>query len=440
MTRPLAVLLGLSLLAPAPAAAAPFGEPSLLGVGGTSGCLRATGAPGELAHVTGSRVRFLQASQAGLTVGRSLMTGDDRGACPRVAAKPGGAGVLAFTESDEVSEVMPVRAHVREPGGDWGPVVEALPSEGAILLPPAVAVSERGDAIVAATFLESSSARLMVARRAPGGSFGPPQELARATVEDFFGTITAQAGMSAAGEAIVAWAVPRGQSTQLWATIAPPGAPFGAPQRIAEALDGSRFELAVAADGRALLAFASGKSPTVAERAPGAAFGAPQTLGGPADVFAYDPAVALRPDGGAVVAWTEFYGGPVVAAVRDRPGTFGALAPVPGAAPSLFDLFDPLLEGVLRFYLSNFGLDGAFDLLGGAGLQRRDHRRRPGTAELGHAGGRSRRRGRRAAVGNAPAVRRHGRDEDARGEAARRRFDHTRRARGWGRRRGLDRP
>ena len=186
----------------------------------------------------------------------------------------------------------------------------------------------------------------MVARRAPGGPFGAPQELARATVEDFFGTITAQAGMSAAGEAIVAWTVPRGQVARSC------GRRSRRRARRSARRSGSptrwmlrAFELAVAPDGRALIAFASGQSPAVAERAPGAAFGAPQTLSGAGGVFAYDPAVALRPDGGAMVAWTEFSGGPVVAAVRDRPGTFGALAPVPGAAPSLFDLFDPLLEG-----------------------------------------------------------------------------------------------
>jgi hypothetical protein len=369
--RLLPVLIGLPLLVPASVSAAPFGEPSLLGVGDTSGCLRATGAPGELARSIGTGVQFLQASPHGLTVGRSVETDDDSRSCPRVAAKPGGAGVLAYgQEGDEISELMPIRAHLREPGGDWGPAVEALrPEEGALALPPAVAVSERGDAIVAATFLKSvSSVRLSVTRREPGGTFGAPQELARVTIRDFFSVITAQAGMSASGEAIVAWAVRRGGTTQLWAAVAAPGAPFGTPRRVADRLGGARFDLAVGADGRALLAFVADGSPAVVERAPGEAFAAPQALSEPADVFAFDGAVALRPDGGAVVAWTEFYGGPVVAAVRDRPGAFGALALVPGTAPSLFDLFDPLLEGAFRYYISNFGLDIVDDVVGSTGL------------------------------------------------------------------------
>jgi hypothetical protein len=370
MRAPLTALAFLLAL-PATAAAAPFGEPSLLPVDDVAGCVVATGAPGELARAAGSGVQLLQASPAGLTVGPTLATDDDDShGCPLVAAKPGGAAVLSLSAGEVLEDAAPVRARLREPGGAWGPAVEALPGEpGTTALPPAVAVSEQGHALVASILsTSSSSGRLVVTRREPRGGFGAPQQLARATARDTFGLISAEAGMSAAGEAIVAWTAKRGETMDLWAAVARPGAPFGAPQRVADALDSARFDLAVAPDGRAMLAFASGRSPATAERAPAEGFGAPQVLTGAPESFAYDPAVALRSDGGAVVAWTGLYGGPAVAAVRDRPGAFGALVRVPGTEPSPFDLVDPLFESVFRFYISAFGLE-AFDVVGGFRLE-----------------------------------------------------------------------
>ena len=111
MLRVLMVLSGLALLAPAAAPAAPFGEPARSCPSATpQTCLRATGAPGELARSVGQRVQFLQATTAGLTIGRSLPVQNARESCPRVAARPGGAGVLGFAVGDEGA---PEPTHVR---------------------------------------------------------------------------------------------------------------------------------------------------------------------------------------------------------------------------------------------------------------------------------------------------------------------------------------
>ena len=114
-----------------------------------------------------------------------------------------------------------------------------------------------------------------------------------------------RAGMSASGEAVVAWSFqPRGGAPrELWAAVAAPGAAFGAPVRIGAPRGGSPFELAVGGGGHALLAFASGDDLLVAERAPGADFGAATRVGEAKDRFAVFPAAAVRADGGAVVAW-----------------------------------------------------------------------------------------------------------------------------------------
>ncbi len=354
MRAALAALAAL-LAMPVSAAAAPFGEPALHPVGDTSGCMRSTGAPGELARSVGQRVQFLQATTAGLTIGRSLPVQNARESCPRVAARPGGAGVLGFVAGDEgAPEPTRVRVHLRDPGGDWGSAVDAFPLErDSFATQPAVAVSERGDALVATTVMAATEVRLIVARRVPGAGFGAPQALARAAATELPSVIFVRVGMSATGEAVVVWGIrPTGRpgdTTQLWAAFASPGEAFGAPQRIGTVAAGV-LQLTVAPDGRALAVFATADGFQVAERAPGAAFGAPQRLGG--EALTGTVTAALRPDGGAIVAWTGLYGGPVVAAVRERPGAFAAPVRVSGQ-PSLFDFYDPLIEGTLRFYLSD---------------------------------------------------------------------------------------
>ena len=97
MLRFVLVLAGLALFAPAAAAAAPFGELPFRPVSGAATCLRATGAPGELVRPTKSAVQVLRAGPAGLEPVAGLPAEDIRG-CPRAAARPGGAGVVAYAD------------------------------------------------------------------------------------------------------------------------------------------------------------------------------------------------------------------------------------------------------------------------------------------------------------------------------------------------------
>ena len=61
MLRTLLPALGLLVLVPAAASAAPFGELPFRPVSGTATCLRATGAPGELVRSTRNGAELLQA-------------------------------------------------------------------------------------------------------------------------------------------------------------------------------------------------------------------------------------------------------------------------------------------------------------------------------------------------------------------------------------------
>ncbi len=321
-----ALTLALAVLAPASASASPLGEPPSTPVSGAATCLRATGVPGELVRWTSTGARFLQASAAGFTNGAEVRAGGEAIGCPAVAAQPNGAGVLAFAALDE-SEAPLLRTSLRDPAGSWS---APAPLEGArAFSPPAVAVSERGDAVILwaeqAGGVDEEAYRVRAARRSAGGAFGAPHTLATVKHALYPQLL---AGVSAGGEAIVTWtAVSTASGASLQpigaaaTAIAPPGAPFGPPSRTGGV---SVAALAVAPDGRALLALAGGNEIRVAERAPGQAFGAPVRAGDAPDLLGVAPVAALRSDGGAVVAWQAVAAQSLTAITRTGPGAFGA--------------------------------------------------------------------------------------------------------------------
>jgi len=347
--------LALAGLAPAAASAAPFGEPPFTPVSGEATCLRATGVPGELVRWTSTGARLEEANAAGFSAGAEVRAGGAPASCPAVASQANGAGVLAFAGEDAA-----LRVSLREPAGTWSPPARL---EGARpLAPPVVAVSERGDALIAwaepAGPVEDQFYRVRAARRPAGGSFGAPQTLA--TIKHAFSP-QVLAGVSASGEAIVAWtAVTASAGASLEpigaaaTAIAPPGGPFGTPSRIGGV---SVAALAVAPDGRALLALAGGGQVRLAERAPGQAFAAPTRAGDAPDLLGAQPAVALRSGGGAVVAWLTVTTQGVTALTRTTPGAFGAPVVLARPRPAGSDPFASALNQVLRVALGSSAID-----------------------------------------------------------------------------------
>jgi hypothetical protein len=349
------LVLALFAFAPFSASAAPFGEPPYTPVPGNATCLRATGVPGELVRWSPTGARFVQAGASGFTAGAEVRAGGEIAACPAVAAQPGGAGVLALIRPDGSGRTI-LGVALREPGGAWS--APATLAGANPIDDPAVAVSDRGDAVLvwAETSgpLESRTYRVRVTRRPAGGTFGAPQTLA--TIKSSFNP-RLLAGVSASGEAIVAWTGQITAGSVVFAppegpidvAIAPPGAPFGGAARIGTA---AQTALAVAPDGRALLALAGGGEVRVAERAPGQAFAAPAHAGDASDLVAVTPAVALRADGGAVVAWQGFVDQSVVAVTRTGPGAFAA--PLVLARPQVAG-GDPFTAALNRIYTLTLG-------------------------------------------------------------------------------------
>ncbi len=310
--------LALTLAAPASAAAAGFGELPLQTVQPGAVCVRATGAPGELVRWTPRGARIVAATAAGLGGSTPVPLGGDVHGCPVAAAQPGGAGVVAALVDDGIGVAL------REPGGGWAPPVRLRPTGPDAPGDLAVAVSASGAAVVAwSTTSGTGAGRVEVARRDAGGGFGAPVELAHWPAGDGRpGRVLA--GVDGAGGAVVAWTRPgRGVRMSADVAIAAPGAPFGTPQRVSDTLEGDPA-LTVGADGRALLALPDADAMRVAERAPGGTFGPALKLGGDPGT----PAVALRSDGAAVVAWVGTSDGTGIAVARMGPGAFGPPLPL----------------------------------------------------------------------------------------------------------------
>jgi hypothetical protein len=343
-----------TLLVPATASAAPFGEVPSAPVSGSATCLRATGAPGELMRSSPTGARFLTATAAGIADAGVVSIGNAEAECPQVAARPDGAGVVAQAGAG-------LWVATREPGGAWGaPAKLAQEASRA-----AVAVADSGAAVVA--WLERNGDQrftVKVARRAAGGAFSPTATLGTGrSSSEYAQQGSVQAAIAADGEAIVTWTQPPPDEETLrmpvLAAIAPAAGAFGTPQRIGETLVTSAPVLAQEPGGRALAAFWNGTELRVAERAPGAAFAAAATVARVNDAYVTMPAVALAPGGAAVVGWYSLLGQQIGAVARPAAGAFGTPVTLASGGPS----------GLSTQTLSLIGAFGFGELFGPIGVE-----------------------------------------------------------------------
>ncbi|HEY6890797.1 MAG TPA: hypothetical protein VI300_23535, partial [Solirubrobacter sp.] len=243
-----AVLAGALLLG----APSPFGEVPFRPAGGAATCLRATGYPGEVVRSTNTGAQFLTATPNGLVPVAEATPGTSTNGCPEAAAQPSGTGVVAFAGVDGV-----VRAALREPGSAWGePADVASAPELSYGHPLAAAVSEHGDAIVAFAGGAQQRHEVRAVRRAPGAAFAAAETLFTAP-KRATSRMRVAAGLSATGEAVVAWSFQpaAGRPREVWAATAQPGGAFAPAAKVGTLRAGSEFALAVGAGGHALLAF-----------------------------------------------------------------------------------------------------------------------------------------------------------------------------------------
>lgn len=327
-------LLSLSLF---PAAASAAEVPPLSVPGADTMCAAATGFPGEIVATVSANnrgaVQLVTATQTGLRLGHRMPLEYPSAGCAAAASQPNGAAVLAIP--DDSGTLVSVRA----PGGDWSEPTR-FPGSGHLSTGHvAVAVSETGDALVVwQAVAPRRRVRIHAARRIAGGAFSAPvmiaerrQELARVDgSSDWFA-----AGIANGGEAIVAWTgLPLERPphrTDVRVAIAPPGGAFGAPVKVGEQTGHSRPSLAMAPDGRALLALADLARVQIWERTAGAPFGSPAPVAAVGDPLGTRTTAALGANGQAVVAWSGTGLGGVRAAIRRSAGPFSGALPTAAA-------------------------------------------------------------------------------------------------------------
>ena len=349
-----------TLAVPATASAAGFGELPFTPVSGEAGCVRATGAPGEIVRLTATGAELQTATPAGFTNPVEVPAPAPPQDCPAAAASSSGAGVIAFTtRPDQTAEVD---VALREPGGAWGTAAKL--ATGKAIIGVTSAVSARGDAIVAWVrgngSLDKPDYRIFAALRPAGGAFGAPVELPSENGASF---PAVQVGMSDTGEAVAAWtteprlvsAFPYTIDTTVDADIAPPGGTFTAAGAVTTTSAGSRPALAVAPDGRALLVAYDGQAIHVAERPPAGKFAVVHSVAAsdPLDVLV---AAALRADGSAAVAWQSLSHPRAQALTRAGTGAFST--PVALAPPVTLPRQDPIETAIVRIFTSGFGPGG----------------------------------------------------------------------------------
>ena len=319
-----ATLLAITVLCVAPVGAgAAVGQVAPIPGRGYDDCLQVTGLPGELVMPAPGGIRFVAATREGLKPGAVLQLADAF-ECGSVVSRANGAGVIAGAGR----EAAAVTVSVREPGSStWGaPVTIALQAQWR---PDVVraAVSDRGDVVVAWRETRfgpgGSIRRLRVARRSPGGAFGPGEVLGKAAERHEL----VLPAVAATGEAFVLTTTAPDTGTpdhvplRMWTAAL--GAAFGAPTAIGSMHRNHAPALAAAADGRVLVAWSDGSRLRVTEREPAGAFGAPVPLGAADGGPGFAVGVTLGPAGEAAVGWIRYGRGEARIASRRVPGAFG---------------------------------------------------------------------------------------------------------------------
>lgn len=320
-------LLTAALLSAAPAhawvPAATYAVPD----DGVATCLRDAGAGrfgllGPLGRTT-TAIDVLQLGDGGLTPASTTTLGWLT-SCPAVAGAIGGGVALGGSAR---ADLAPTSFDERMQAAESGAAPQPLGGRAPRFPGTALAVNASGAAVLAWTDQPSiddfGSGRLLVAlRRAGSTSFSAPVVLDRQLPRFVFNPKVV-AGIDSAGRATVAWVGGPGLNPDVVVATTDARGAFSVRQKLPCCLI-SDLALSVNPDGRALLATLSGP-PQLYERRPGEATFSPlHRLAGDSAVSPMQVALALGPDGEAIVA-SRGDNGRVSYATRPAGGAFGPL-------------------------------------------------------------------------------------------------------------------
>jgi hypothetical protein len=223
-----------------------------------------------------------------------------------------GGMLLAWERFEAADLTTTVLVAERRADGSWTPTgaLARLPADRQIATGQLdVAMNAAGAAAVVWRRPGPAGAVLQAATRVGRGGFGSAADLSAAGANAYFPQVV----IDARGDAVAVWVSHDGEQAAVMAAATyGPGAGWSAPQALsAPGWVGSEPALAMGPDGNTLAAWAAGTATyetvvQMAERSQGSVFSPTVSLSSPLTVVGQSPqvpAVALGPNGAAVVAW-----------------------------------------------------------------------------------------------------------------------------------------
>jgi len=254
---------------------------------------------------------------------------------PQIAIAPDGVATAVWVR---LGATNIIQAATRPPGGSFGAAVN-LSAAGQDAFDPQIAIAPDGTATAVWRRFNGTNEIIQAATRPPGGSFGAAVNLSAAGQNAF----QPQIAFAPDGTATAIWRGSNGTNDIIQAATRPPGGSFGAAVNLsATGQDAFGPQIAIAPDGVATAVWyrSNGSNEIIqgATRPPGGSFGAAVDLSA-AGQNAFQPQIAFAPDGAATAVWYRFNGAHDIIQTATRPpgGSFGAAVDLSATGQDAFD-------------------------------------------------------------------------------------------------------
>jgi PKD domain len=264
----------------------------------------------------------------------------EEGFGPNVASAPGGEAIAVWTAPEGGGSA--IRAAIRPPGGPWGAPVR-ISTPGSEAFAPTASIDAAGDATViweTEASGKTPGTNVEAASLVAGGPWGPPGKIG--SVGEAVEEPPALAA-DAAGEVTVVWARGKGAESTVEATSHPVGGGWSPPQALSVAGEEAyEPQVAVDPDGDAAAVWKGGEEAVEsAERPVGGEWSGPASISASGEEGVF-PRVGLDAAGDATVTWERTDATNFVICEADRSAAGGWSVPR-RLSPKGVDAFAPAL-------------------------------------------------------------------------------------------------
>ena len=241
---------------------------------------------------------------------------------PQIAIAPDGSTTAVWYRFNGTHTI--IQAATQPPGGAFGLPVD-LSATGQNANTPQIAIAPDGSATAVWDRYDGTNNIIQASTRPPGGAFAVPVDLSAIGRN----AIDPQIAIAPDGSATAVWRRFNGNNDIVQAATRPPSGAFGAPVDLsAVGRNAVSPQIAIAPDGSTTAVWSRPNGTNVliqaATRPPGGAFAVPVDLSATGQT-AFDPQIAIAPDGSATVVWRRYNSTHYIVQAATRPpsGTFG---------------------------------------------------------------------------------------------------------------------